>query len=189
VPPNDAPTPRSLTVSETHHRKYHRLARGPFHEPVVTTARAYLAAAIEDPDRTERDYWSLSCLPGTTPWRLSALTMRTMDALVINKPKAGQSGVQALMIVEKSTLDEGFGGRAAADAALDGVEIEDSDYYEAGPDQALVHGPWRDFVVALEHPVVVASVRALAARMMAIGRTLHWRGHNALLVDDVLQRD
>lgn len=181
--------PASLTVSETHHRKYHRLARGPFYEPVVATARAYLAVAVDRPARTARDYWSLSCLPGTTPWRLSALTMRTMDALVVNKPRPGQEGVQALTIVERSTVDTGFGGRAAAEAALDGVRIEDSDYYEGGPDQALLQGPWRDLVAALGHPVVAEAVRAMATRMMGIGRTLHWRGHNALLVDDVLRTD
>lgn len=183
-------TDLSLRASATHHRKYHRLAAGPYHEPVVTTARAYLAAAIDNPRATEGEYWALSCLPGTTRWRLSALTMRTMDALVVNKPReAAQIGVQALMIVVRSVLDGGFGGRQAARDAFPALEIVDSEYYEAGPDQVLIQGPWRDFVAALAHPVVVESVALLATRMMGIGRTLHFRGHNRLLVADVLDDD
>jgi hypothetical protein len=179
---------QSMRASLTAQRKYAMLARGPFFEPVVETVRAYLAAGVPDPARTERDYWALSCLPGTTPRRLSALTMRTMDALVINKPRPTESGVQVLMIVEKSTLDGGFGGREAVRDALPGLSIVDSDYYEAGPDQALVSGVWSELVAALAHPLVAAAVAALVERMMAMGRTLHWRGHNYLLVDDVLDR-
>ena len=68
------------------------------------------------------------------------------------------------------------------------LRIVDSDYYEAGPDQALMSGAWNDLAAALAHPLVAAAVRALAQRMMGMGRTLHWRGHNYLLVDDVLGR-
>jgi hypothetical protein len=178
----------AMRASLTAHRRYAALARGPFFEPVVGTVRAYLAAAVPEPFRTERDGWSLSCLPGTTPRRLSALTMRTMDALVINRPGPDERGAQALMIVARSALDGGFGGREAARDALPELRVVDSAYHEAGPDQALVSGAWEELVVALGHPVVVAAVRELAERMMGMGRTLHWRGHNYLLADDVLGR-
>ena len=175
-------------VSAHHHRMYARLVAGPYYEPVVQTARAYLAAAVDDPDGTERDYWALSCLPATTARRLDAVTMRSMDALVVNKPRPAVTGVQAFMIVERSTLDGSFGSREAARDALPAMTIVDSDYYDAGPDQVLIHGPWRDFVAVLADPVVAESVHRLTQRIMGMGRALHWRGHNRLLADDVLDR-
>jgi hypothetical protein len=178
--------PGPVPVSATHHHKYARLAGGPYFEPVVLTARAYLAAAVADPRAGEGVYWALSCLPATTRWRLSAVTMRITDALVISKPRPGQTGVQALMLVEQSTLEEGFGDRQAARDLLPGVDIVDSDYYDAGPDQALIRGPWAELVTALANPVVATAARQIAGRIMAGGRTLHWRGHNRLLAADAL---
>lgn len=189
TPPRGRRSAGEVPVSATHHHKYARLSGGPYFEPVVVTARAYLAAAIADPRGTEGEYWAISCLPGTTRWRLSAVTMRTMDALVIYRPRPGESGVQALMIVERSALEDGFGGRQAAGQRLPAVDIVDSDYYGAGPDQALLRGPWREVAAALSDPVVAEAARLLADRMMAQGRTLHWRGHNRLLVNDILDHD
>jgi hypothetical protein len=174
-----------MPTDARHYRKYSELARSGFYEPVVETARAYLAVAVEDPRRSQGDGWALSCLPGTTPWRLSAVTMRTMDMLVVNRPRGAEQDVQAIVVLERSTL------RAAlADAPADppGVQIVASDYHEAGPDQALIRGPWRRVVDALDEPAVIEAVRSLSERIIARGRTLHWRGHNQLLVDDVLGR-
>jgi hypothetical protein len=212
-----APPAREMPVSATHHHKYARLSRGPYYEPVVRTARAYLATAIADPRAGEGVHWALSCLPGTTPWRLAAVTMRITDMLVVNRPRPGQTGVQAQVLLQRSTLHSGFGGpHAARDAlagnapggdamaggaldgdtpaggALDGdalgggLRLTDSDYYDAGPDQALLEGPWQDMIAALAHPVVADAARHLAAHLMAGRRTLHWRGHNRLLAADAL---
>ena len=46
----------------THHHKY-------------TTARVHLTAAIPDAPANAGIYWTRSCLPATTRWRLSAVTM------------------------------------------------------------------------------------------------------------------
>ena len=109
------------------HRKYERLAAGEFFVPVVQVATAYVAAAITGAAVTEGEFWALSCLPGTTPRRLSALTMRATDILVIYKAAAvASSPVEALMIVERSTLEAGFGSRQAAEDRHPGVRFTDS---------------------------------------------------------------
>jgi hypothetical protein len=169
--------------------KYEVLARGPFLEPVVEVARAYVAAAIPDPEGTERHYWALSCLPGTTPRRLSAITMRTMDVLVAYRAGTGADArVDALVIVERSTLEAGFGSRAAAAGQHPRLRFADSDYYDAGPDQLLISGAHDDLVKALRDDIVADAARRLAARAMGRGRVLHWRGHNDFLADHVLGR-
>ncbi len=114
-------------------RRYERLARGPYFQPVVDLATAYVAGAIADPVGTEGVYWALSCLPGTTPRRLAALTMRITDILVIYRAEPVESlRVDALVIVERSTLEERFGGRAAARRRYPRLRFTDSDYHGAG---------------------------------------------------------
>jgi hypothetical protein len=175
----------------TKHRKYDRLAAGEFFVPVVQVATAYVAAAITGAALTEGEFWALSCLPGTTPGRLSALTMRATDILVIYKAAAtaaASSPVDALMIVERSTLEAGFGSRQAAADRYPGVRFTDSHYYGAGEDQMMVSGPHDELVTVLGDDAVADAAHALARRMMDQGRVLFWRGHNPLLADHVLGR-
>jgi hypothetical protein len=171
--------------------KYDRLAAGRFFTPVVEVATAYVAAAITDAAATEGEFWALSCLPGTTPGRLSALTMRATDILVIYRvlPKVAASPVDALMIVERSTLEEGFGGREAVQQRYPHLQFVDSDFYGAGEDQMMVRGPYDEMVAVLGDSVVAGAARALAQRVMGQGRVLFWRGHNRMLADHVLGHD
>lgn len=170
-------------------RKYELLARSEFFEPVVDLATAYVAAAIDDPAGTEGEFWALSCLPGTTPRRLSALTMRITDILVIYRVEPVQTTqVEALMIVERSTLEEGFGTRASARRRYPRLRFTDSDYHGAGMDQMMISGPWKHMVRSLRDEYVVEAARQMAGRMMGFGRVMHWRGHNPLLADHVLGR-
>ncbi|MET7403485.1 hypothetical protein ABZS66_59440 [Dactylosporangium sp. NPDC005572] len=174
----------------TMHRKYDRLAAGEFFAPVVEVATAYVAAAIPDAAATEGEYWALSCLPGTTPGRLSALTMRATDIVVIYQvlPKTPGSPVDALMIVERSTLESGFDGREQARQRYPHLHFVDSEYYGAGEDQMMVRGPADEVAAVLRDPVVTEAAQALAQRVMGSGRVLFARGHNRLLADHALGR-
>jgi hypothetical protein len=188
LPPDAAPAKRALSIDATKQRKYEKLARGPFFEPVVKLARAYVLAAIADPVGTEGVFWALSCLPGTTPGRLSALTMRITDILVIYRTEPAPAvEVEALVIVERSTLEEGFGTRAAARRRHPRVRFTDSEYHGAGMDQMMISGPWRPMVRALGDERVAEAARQMAEYMMR-GRVMHWRGHNPLLADHALGR-
>jgi hypothetical protein len=171
-------------------RKYDRLAGGAFFTPVVEVATAYVASAIADATATEGEFWALSCLPGTTPGRLSALTMRATDIVVIYRtlPKVTSSPVDALMIVERSTLEAGFGRREVAEARYPHLRFTDSNFHGAGEDQMMIRGPYEEMVAVLGDPEVAGAARALAERMMSGGRVLFWRGHNPMLADHVLGR-
>lgn len=174
----------------TKQRRYDRLAAGEFFDPVVEVATAYVAAAIVDAAATEGEYWALSCLPGTTPGRLSALTMRATDIVVIYQvlPKTPGSPVDALMIVERSTLESGFGRREVAEKRYPHLHFVDSDYYGAGEDQMMVRGPYDEIAAVLRDPVVAEAAQALAQRVMGSGRVLFARGHNRILADHALGR-
>jgi len=180
---------RGLRADPTKQRNYELLAQGLFFAPVVALASAYVAAAIADPVGTEGEFWALSCLPGTTPQRLSALTMRITDILVIYQFKPAQMAqVEALMIVERSTLEAGFGTRGLARKRYPLLRFTDSDYHGAGTDQMMISGPCAQMVRSLRDEPVVEAAREMASRMMRSGRVMHWRGHNPLLADHILGR-
>jgi hypothetical protein len=176
-----------VSADPTKVRKYEKLARGPYFGPVVDLARAYVAAAIADPAATEGVYWALSCLPGTSPRRLCALTMRITDILVINKADAG-TAVDALVIVERSTFEEGFGRRALARRRYPRLRFTDSEYHGAGLDQMMISGPAGPLVRCLDDERVAEAARRMAEFMMGSGRVMHWKGHNPLLADHALGR-
>ena len=52
--------------------RFDRLAAAPYYAAVLEALRAYVEAAVPDPIATERERWSLSCLPSTSSQRLSA---------------------------------------------------------------------------------------------------------------------
>jgi len=180
---------RDLLARPSMFDKFDALARGPYFEPVVAVVRAYLDAAIVDLERTEGEYWALSCLPATTPRRLAALTMRITDILVVNRAEAdAASPVDALVIVARSTLEAGFGSREAAQRSYPRLRFCESDYHGAGDDQLMISGAGDELARYLRDERVSGAARAMASRMMASGRVMHWRGHNPLLVDHAVGR-
>jgi len=180
---------RGLRGDPNKQRKYERLARGPYFAPVVDLATAYVAAALTDPAGTEGEFWALSCLPGTSPRRLSALTMRITDILVINKAEPIEDAkVEALVIVERSTFEEGYGRWALARKRYPRLRFTESEYHGAGPDQMMISGPAGPMVRVLGDDRVAEAARRMADFMMDSGRVMHWRGHNPMLADHALGR-
>ncbi|MEU8044339.1 HNH endonuclease [Micromonospora echinofusca] len=170
--------------------RFERLAGGPYFDAVVAANRAYLEAVVPDAAVTEREYWALSCLPGTrtNPPRLSAVSMKTMETFVLHEPSGQGPGArpEGFMVVRKSVLDRLW---AAADfrAAHPAITRWPSDYVDAGPDQECLAGDVEDLIAALGDERVVPAARALAESLLR-SRTLHARGHNQPFADAVLGR-
>lgn len=168
-------------------RRFERLADGPWFEQVVDLADAYIRGALPDARASEGVTWALSCLPGTTPRRLSALTMRITDILVVNRPPlAAERDVDALVIVSRSEIETRFSGRTSPEETYPSLLFRTSEYHGAGPDQMMIRGPGPELARCLLDPRVAAAARKLAADVMREGRVMHWRGHNALLVDEAI---
>lgn len=168
-------------------RRFERLGGSPWFEQVVDLASAYIRGALPNARASEGVTWAISCLPGTTPRRLSALTMRITDILVVNRPaQAGERDVDALVIVSRSEIETGFPGRPTPEEAYPSLSFRASDYHGAGHDQMMIRGPGPELARCLRDPRVAAAARKLAAGVMREGRVMHWRGHNALLVDEAI---
>jgi hypothetical protein len=129
---------------------------------------------------SERNAWSLSCLPGGgSPRRLAVVSMRTMEVIV-----AGPA--DGFMIVSEEALVAHFGDWDRFSKEHPGLEPAASTYRDAGHDQVMLRGSLPALHDAIIDDRVGAAIRSLTARVYALGRTIHWRGHCPQLADLVL---
>lgn len=180
--PRDEP---SMRASPTKQRSYNRLRRLGLLRDVAAANRAYLDVCVSDPDRTEKDYWALSCMPSTRRGRLSAICMRGMEVFVLH----GRAGaeVDAFVVISSAPLDDALEGEGLV-AAYPRLDFEVSHYRDGGGDQMRVWGSARDVTSALADDAFAAAARTMAARLMGSGQTMQWFGHNYQLADLVLGR-
>jgi hypothetical protein len=169
--------------------RFAQLSSGPHLTAVVDANRAYLRAAVPDAEATESGRWILSCLPMTSPSRLSAVSIKGMETFVLHEaddPAVGRA-VAAFVIVRPSVLERHWRSPEHLEDELPGLEFEDSDYHDAGPDQVRVWG-WHDWMIAaLADDRFAAAARGLAESLLA-GSTPYSRYHDRELADHVLGR-
>ena len=184
-------SPRRSAASPANQSKlarFQRLVDGPFFSEVVTTIRAYLAAAVPAAPEGAGDRWVLTCLPSTERGRrLSAVSMRNMETLVLYAgPAAGGPSVVGFVIVRRGTALSGFGTCDAIRSAFDLIEVAESNYWAAGDDQLRVAGTAGSLRRALADPHIAEAGRELAD-FLATGTTVYARFHNPYLTEEVLR--
>ncbi|SCG45885.1 HNH endonuclease [Micromonospora zamorensis] len=171
--------------------QFERLSESAYYSAVVEANRAYLDVAVPNPAGTEREYWTLSCLPNTksSPRRLSAVCMRTMETFVLHQPldPENQDVAEGFVVVRQSVLRRHWPTGRALAREFPGLTEERSDYRDAGPDQARVCGPYDQLVAALADERFAAAVRHLTSALLT-ARTMQGAGHSHRLVDEVLDR-
>lgn len=168
--------------------KFETLAASPYFADVVAANRAYIRAAILNPERTERDCWILSCLPSGR--RLSAVSIRRMETftLLAPDPSIDAGLVTGFMVVRRSTLERYHESGRVLDEVFPGLEFDASrQYADAGEDQIRVWGSHDELTAALADEYFADAARELADPLLASG-TMHWKGHNYQLADQVLGR-
>lgn len=178
----------AMRAQDGKQRGFEALASTRYLRPVVAAHRAYLRAVVDDPGVSERDYWNMSCLPSTTPRRLSAINMRIMEVCVLTAPEDPETGaIYMYVILRRSVL----GGVATTDADLGrqypGLVFGPSDYGPAGTDQVAAEGCHDDLIEALYVPRFALAARSLAEHLLT-SRSPYWECHNYQLADEVLRR-
>jgi hypothetical protein len=180
--PRDEP---SMRASPSKRRSYLRLRRLGLLELVAAANRAYLEACVHTPDRTEKEYWALSCMPTTTRSRVSAISMKGMEVFVLHDRGGGE--LEAFVVISRGVLRASLAG-VRFSAAYPRLHFELSHYRDGGRDQMRVSGDAREVMQALADEPFAAAAEAMAARLMSAGRTMQWFGHNYQLADAVLGR-
>ena len=170
-------TPREeFTVAErrpfvARHHRFSTLAEAP---AAVEILRTYVAGCLLLPRRTERDFWSLSCLPATNASdRLACMSVGRMETLVL-----GTSG--GFVVVAADDLSDVARRRYRR-------ALRPSDYAAAGEHQVLLKATSLGGLAALLDDAEVSHAAAvLSYRVMRKGRTWYSRSHSPLLADDAL---
>jgi hypothetical protein len=167
---------------------FKELASTRYLRPVAAAHRAYLEAAVQNAETTERDFWTMSCLPSTTLGRLSAISMRFMEVCVLHAPDDPEAGaVDMFVVVRRSVLASAATSDEDLEEEYPGLTFERSDYKDAGADQVVASAWHDDLIEALHKPRFALAARVLAEHLLS-GRTVHWKGHNYQLADEVMRR-
>jgi hypothetical protein len=133
---------------------------------------------------TEGEYWVLSCLPGTKPPRLTAITLHMMEAIYITEGEDGT--LNGHVITSKNALLKRFGSWDAFKREHPGLDPDESEYEDAGGDQIRLSGALPDVHDALIDDRIGYAIRVLTERVREKGRTVNTTGHCPQLVDLVL---
>lgn len=179
----------SMRANPSKQRKFKRLKESPYFAAVVEANRAYLQVAVSNPAETEREHWALSCLPGTTEGRLSAVSIKSMETFVLHEPADPEDAglAEGFVVVRRSALERYAESGDVLDERFPGLDFDRTDYRDAGPDQLRVWGWHDELIEAFKDEYFAAAVRDLTEPLLR-SKTMHWRGHNYQLADHVLGR-
>jgi len=191
-----ARAPEEPGVRQRKEKALERFLRTPYADDVVHVLQHYVRGCIPRYRATEREYWSLSCMPGTFRGRLAAVSLRSMETFVVQsigvpaeESETGEPSdvLAGFVIVSRSALQEGFGaGLGRLEAEHPGLIVEPSRYRDAGDDQVRLLGELVDVHDALVDDAVAYAARALSTRLVDGGRTMQKHGHCYQLADLVV---
>jgi len=87
-----ARAPEEPDVRQRKEKAFDRLLRTPYADDVVHVLQHYVRDCIPRYRATEREYWSLSCMPGTLRGRLAAVSLRSMETFVVHGARLVDGG-------------------------------------------------------------------------------------------------
>ncbi len=160
---------------------------------IAETIRLYITNTMPSPKRSERSYWSISCLPSTNKtaneMRLAVVNVNLMETLVLIGSADGSPGFWGFI---NMSYDRLWNHSGILKSQLKWLQAEDVQhalisqwgYQTAGHDQTQLHlnEPY-GFLLALQEGPIAWACRELNLRLMRKGRTLFGRHHNYPLAD------
>lgn len=168
---------------------YEKLSAHPAYGLVLDIVADYVNLTIPCPRATELTFWALSAMPSTnrsTYPRLAALSINTMETLVIGHEKDDPTMLNCFMNVSKSGLEESASVAAFLernpDVYTDGV----GHYATSGGDAITVtFDSLNGIAHAFSDDGFIHAARTLNLRLMKKGPTVQAHGHCLDLADDV----
>jgi hypothetical protein len=171
----------------SHHHQFASFKSHRYAERIVTILRHYIRETIPAYRKTERTFWSLSCLPATnkSTWpRFSCCSINTMETFVIGHLKQDSLIPWAFIIVADTVFSEKFPDDDFFYKKYPGTEITLSNYKAAGPDQILISMTGFEQIEAvIQDDDVLLAASVLNLDVMRKGATVQWRGHCFDLAD------
>lgn len=189
IPPDADERPESLELRFQYLARYEKLLRRPQAGQVLAILRRYGRDCLPIPRRTERYYWSVSCLPSTPGKALTRISASWMELFSIH---AEGDGIRALFLVHLSdfTMDGSRDPERVDAASIEGCVAapEDVSYiFPRGEDifGIRVHGfgAIKEFMAASH---ALHAVRRFNLTWMNRSRNAYQASHCYRLADHML---
>jgi hypothetical protein len=169
--------------------RFEKLRRRPQAEEVLATLRRYGRDCIPIPRRTERHYWSVSCLPSTPGRALVRVNANWMELFSLY---ADDDGIRALFVVHLSdfTADHSLDQSKVDEAFLQACVMTPEDvgyFFPRGHDifGIKVRG-FSSIGKFLSVPRALQAIRAFNLTHMNRGRNAYQGSHCCSLADHML---
>jgi hypothetical protein len=182
----------SLELRLKYVARFENLLRRPQAQEVLEILRRYGRDCIQIPRRTERHYWSVSCLPSTPGKALARVNASWMELFSLY---ADGEGVRALFVVHLSdfTTDRSLDRGQVDEAFLErcGMRPEDVSYFLPRGDDIFgikVRG-FRSIGKFLAARRTLRAIRAFNLMHMNRGRNAYQASHCYSLADHMLHGD
>jgi len=193
TPPDADERTESLEQRFNYIARFEKLLRRPQADDVIDILKFYAETCLPIPRRTERWFWSVSCLPGSPDKPLARVNASWMELFALQPDES--DGIRARIILHLSDF--------TADAS------PDPDQVDTGLLESLVerpedisHAVWRngrEILIAkvrgaasirkfLDHPHGLRAIRRFNLTHMNRGRNAYQASHCYSLADAMLER-
>ncbi len=183
--------PESLELRLNYVARYEKLLRRPQAQEVLQVLRRYGRDCIPMPRRTERHYWSVSCLPSTPGKALIRVNASWMELFSLY---AEGDGIRALFLVHLSdfTTDHSLAEHQVDESFLENCvkTPEDVGYiFPRGQDifGVKVRG-FASIAKFLAKPRALRAIRTFNLTHMNRGRNAYQASHCYSLADHMVER-
>ena len=189
IPPDADERPESLELRFRYLARYEKLLRRPQAPEVFECLRRYGRNCLPIPRRTERYYWSVSCLPSTPGEALVRVNASWMELFSIH---ADGDGIRALFLVRLSdcTTDRSLDQDRVDEAFLERCVVSPEDIGYVFPRGEDIFGiRVRGFASIgkfLTHARALQAIRAFNLTHMNRGRNAYQASHCYSLADHML---
>jgi hypothetical protein len=166
LPDSDRPESGELEQRFKYTARFEKLLRRPQADDALEILRLYAATCIPIPRRTERWYWSVSCLPSTNDKPLARVNASWMELFTL---LPDGDGLRARFILHLS--DFTTDGSPEPDHLDTGLLESCAEGPEACPERSrgdLSHSIWRNGTILIARVRGAASIRAFLAHPHAL---------------------
>jgi len=190
--PDAADREQSLELRFKYTGRFEKLLKRPQAGDVLDILRTYATTAIPIPSRSERFYWSVSCLPGSPDKPLARISASFMELFALHAcPEHGQRGLRARFILHLSDFThDGSPEPGHLDHALLESCVDDPDNVSHFLWKADTFGvKVRDAAsirAFLAHPHALRAIRRFNLTHMNRGRNAYQASHCYSLADHML---
>jgi hypothetical protein len=190
IPADADERPESLELRFRYVARFEKLLRRPQAQEVLDILRRYGRDCIPIPRRTERHYWSVSCLPSTPGKALVRVNASWMELFSLH---ADGDGIRALFLVHLSdfTIDQSLDQDQVDEAFLESCVMRPEDVSTTFPRGEDIFGirvrGFSSIGKFLSTRRALRAVRAFNLTHMNRGRNAYQASHCYSVADHMLR--